>query len=96
MTTYDADALHLDHREGCHSPRHKLNLGDRGDLLLRCRTCKALRVLPPDTLEDPAAVLAPAPYAGSSWSCREHMKPVNWRGKGCPDCARRSKKRARR
>lgn len=46
----------------------------------------------------PAAVVAvvepapvPAPVAvtlASRYRCRDHNKPVNWRGRGCPACTR--------
>lgn len=22
----------------------------------------------------------------TGWRCREHLRPVSWRGTGCPDC----------
>ena len=79
-----------------------LTTGSRGDAMRRCRDCgrfelgaapRPARTRTRPTAPAVAAVDAPEPAPASPvavvrYRCRDHNKPVNWRGRGCPACTR--------
>lgn len=93
LDTTAATAGHLRHRAACDGPRVHRFVGKHGDEIERC-TCGAWQVV--TTAEE---LRTAQPHSSGSttatgqnwtrWRCREHGKPVNWRGRGCPDCRAR-------
>ena len=79
-----------------------LTTGSRGDAMRRCRDCgrfelgaapRPARTRTRPTAPAVAAVDAPEPaplpaVAVARYRCRDHDKPVNWRGRGCTECTR--------
>lgn len=67
--------------------------GRLGDNLLRCPGCPrfvVLAVRPPVATETPervpGVVVLPLVAPASPWCCRDHLRPVSWKGTGCPEC----------
>lgn len=95
-----SDAV-IHHLPDCRGVSIFAERGKYGDNLIRCRGCHRFAVVPPDAVTPeraPAATVTPerldprpvvilaaaAPLVGMV--CREHLKPVSWKGTGCPEC----------
>lgn len=97
----------LRHEPSCTSTQTRRVRGRHGDLLERCRECRGYRVVSDDEPDDrsPGAPRpreddtppTPRPVLVSAYRCREHGRPVTFRGTGCPECdAPRRRGRRRR
>ena len=88
MTTTAAPALR--HHRHCAQPREQLVRGSLGDMLERCMTCRAQRVVPSE--DEPAPKPKPKPRSRYTVPCStcEHPLPVDSPKpivKRCPPCA---------
>ena len=90
----------LRHRPRCPGPDlHEFD-GRKGDRMERCAACDVTRRISrakPEAapVAEPAPVpedgRGPAERAGARYVCRMHpAEAVNWRGNGCPRCARKN------
>lgn len=82
----------IDHRFGCTRPGTQEVVTRRGDVLRECTGCARYivkkRAPKQETPQQPHSGPSPASLpAGARWVCRDHYRPVNWRGKGCHQCA---------
>ena len=95
------DDPRLDHRPYCTHPDVIAWKGQRGDPMLTCRSCRAVRNVAhlepepvPVIVEPVHSTSTPDPRSprlpmGAFYVCPEHQnQPVNARGRGCRDCAR--------
>lgn len=74
----------IPHRPDCTDPERVL-LTTRGRALaMRCRACGARRPLE-TAPDDVTPTTASTPR--SRYVCREHLRPVSWHGRDCPECA---------
>ena len=101
MLAATVDEAGIRHQSDCAKPSLTHYVGNRGDQIVRCRTCGRWAVAEPaahqpvhraSPSDRPRAVTdqpqpAEEPPALRGWVCREHpTQPVNWRGRGCSTC----------
>lgn len=88
-----SDAV-IHHAPTCPGAKTYTVPGRYGDTLVRCRGCQRFAVTPapvdtvtPERRLDPRPVVilaAASPVVGMV--CRDHHRPVSWKGTGCPEC----------
>ena len=72
-------------------------VGRLGDPLLRCPACRKFKVVRPEAPEPATPPPVVSARVVSKHVCRDHHKPVTWRGTGCPACdTERRDRQARR
>lgn len=74
----------IPHRPNC--PAHRVRPTTHGDgtVAMKCRGCGARRPLE-TAPDDVTPTTASTPR--SRYVCREHLRPVSWHGRDCPECA---------
>lgn len=86
MIVNGVEAPDFKHAPECAKDALMWFIGDRGDRVWRCKTCKRFSVqhlTPAPRKPNPASA-----HAGSPYRCRAHPEiRVDRKGKGCPRCA---------